>query len=123
MLNMKRIFSVIHQDNRGFTLVELLVVFALLAILSAIVIPNVAGLVGHGQTEAAEAELSIVQTAVDTMMAKEVISSVNVTAETANMSSFPTGNGLYPDYLRYAATKGTYSCVASGLVTQETTGY
>ena len=120
---MKPIFKAIHRDNGGFTLVELLVVFALLAILSAIVIPNVANLVGYGQTEGAATEKSIVQTAMDSMMAHQRMSSVTATAATDNMSAFPTGNVLYPDYLRFGTTKGTYSCDTTGKVTQATTGY
>ena len=120
---MKSFMKRINRDNKGFTLVELLVVIAILVILTAIVIPNVTGLAGYGQTQGAAAELSIVQTAMDTMMAKEGTSSVTVTAATANMSAFPTGNVLYPDYLRTETTKGTYSCVATGLVTQDTDGY
>ena len=56
-------------------------------------------------------------------MAKNSLTLVNATAATSNMSSFPTGNGLYPNYLRTAATKGTYTCSATGLVNQATTGY
>ena len=59
----------------------------------------------------------------DTMMARLRLSSVTATAATANMSSFPTGNPLYPDYLRTPVTKGAYSCSTTGLVTQATTGY
>jgi type IV pilus assembly protein PilA len=103
--------------------VELLIVVAILGILAAVVIPNITGLAGEGQTEAAKAELDTVQTAMDTMMAKLRLTSVTATAATANMSSFPTGHALYPDYLRTASTKGTYSCSTSGLVTQATTGY
>ena len=120
---MKRFLKRIHQDNRGFTLVELIVAIAILAILVAIVVPNVTGLIGYGQTEGANEEASIVQTAMDTMMAKESLASVTLTAATSNMSAFPTGNVLYPDYLRDSTTKGTYSCDATGLVTQESTGY
>ena len=120
---MKRSSLKTLRDSKGFTLVELLIVIAILGILTAVVLPNVSGLIGHGQTEGAKAELTTVQTAMDTMMAKDSVSSVNATSATSTMSAFPTGNALYPDYLRTATTKGTYSCSTTGLVTQETSGY
>ena len=120
---MKKLRKWMNRDSKGFTLIELLIVIAILGVLAAIVLPNVTGLVGEGKTEAAAAELATVQIAIDIMMAKNTLTSVTATSATANMSSFPTGNALYPDYLRLATTKGTYSCSTTGLVTQATTGY
>lgn len=118
---MPKLLKRINRDSKGFTLVELLIVVAILGVLSAVVLPNVTGLVGEGQTEAAKAELVTVQTAVDTMMAKEGITSgLECTTSTATMSSFPAaGHPLYPNYLRMATTSENYTCSDTGLVTQQ----
>jgi prepilin-type N-terminal cleavage/methylation domain-containing protein len=118
-----------NRGEKGFTLVELLIVFTLLGVLAAIMIPNVSGLVGYGQTQAAEAEKSIIQTAMDTMMAKENVSSVvavDVSAATANMSDFTSDHPLFggaTNYVRFEMTTGNYSCTSDGTVSQELTGY
>jgi len=123
---MNRIVKRHRRGEKGFTLVELLIVFTLLAVLAAIMIPNVSGFVQYGQTQSAAAEKSVIQTAMDAKMAKENITSVNATATATNdMSIFPTGDTypLYPNYLRFATSKGTYTNTSTGLVSQNTTGY
>jgi type IV pilus assembly protein PilA len=120
---MRSYWKTLKHDNRGFTLVELLIVVAILGVLAAVVVPNFTGLSGEGETEAAKAELVTVQTAMDTMMAKTGLTAVTGTTATNDMSAFPTGNPLYPTYLRTETTTGTYSCSTTGLVTQATTGY
>jgi type IV pilus assembly protein PilA len=121
---MKSLFRKMHKGEKGFTLVEVLVVFTLLAVLSAIMIPNITRFIGYGHTSAASQELSVIQTAMDAMMAEQNISTVTLTAETNDMAAFPTGNVLWPDYLRGDQySTGNYSCDTTGAVVQENPGY
>jgi len=115
---MKGLIKKIRQDNGGFTLIELVIVIAILGILMAIALPNFAGITNRGETAANKAELATVQTAMDVMMAQLIMSSVNATTTTTDMSAFPTGYPLYPNYLRSATTSENYSCDGTGLVTQ-----
>jgi type IV pilus assembly protein PilA len=82
-----------EKDEYGFTLVELLIVVAILGVLAAVVIPNVGRFIGRGETEAAETEFKEVQSAVVAMMVDNQLSSLpNPVLEpnaTNNMGAFP----------------------------------
>ncbi len=106
-----------RRGEGGFTLVELLIVVAILAVLVAVVLPNFTGLLGSSKTTAADAENVIVQTAVDARMAAESMATYDpvVATGTDNMTTL----GLYPDYMRSQTTNCSYTVDASGTVAQE----
>ncbi|MGD9117758.1 MAG: prepilin-type N-terminal cleavage/methylation domain-containing protein [Dehalococcoidia bacterium] len=73
---MNKILKKFHSRQKGFTLIELLVVIAIIAILAAIIVPNVGGYIGSGQTAADNSELALVQNAVAATMAGAAVESL-----------------------------------------------
>jgi prepilin-type N-terminal cleavage/methylation domain-containing protein len=65
-------------------------------------------------------EHRIIQTAMDLMMVDHELQSVNRTSSTSDMSDFPSGCHLYPEYVREATSQYQYQCDSSGEVTQVT---
>ncbi len=66
---MKYMVSQLRKSEKGFTLVELLVVVGIIVALAAVIIPNVSRFTGKGNEGALSAEAENVQAAMDTMMA------------------------------------------------------
>ncbi len=102
-------------DNKGFTLVELIVVLVILAILAAILVPALLGYIdrargsqlllnGKSVLTAAQAEASNAygtakgKDTIKTKMTKEVCEKVAATADTPNGSGAVFGTGVDPAY-------------------------
>ena len=93
MQHLMRRFNRIHRGEKGLTLIELIVVVAILGILAAIIVPNVASWIGEGKDEAARTELYDVQLAMTAVMAKANIATVTPLAGpgTNNLTGLPSG--------------------------------
>jgi prepilin-type N-terminal cleavage/methylation domain-containing protein len=113
------------RDERGFTLVELLIVVTILGILAAVVTTSLIGLTATAKTNACLEELRTVQTAMDALMAKNNLTTVTAVAapgsDTAVTTIIGGGEALSPGYVRQGQTKGAYYWSTAGLVAPSAT--
>ena len=108
------------HGQRGFTLVELLVVIGILAALAAVVVPNVGRFAGSGDQAANDTEGATVQAAMDLYMADTSSLTVAANALVETNDFVASTPALSPGYLRQNPTKCSYLWDVDGLVTQGT---
>jgi type IV pilus assembly protein PilA len=112
----KRFFRNFRRGQKGFTLVELLVVVAILGVLAAVAVPNVAKFVGSGKTQAALSEKVNVQTSVSTFMADKGYSYATQDG-TVGGTALTTAYLVTNSYLSQTP-HNTYTIASDGTVTQ-----
>ena len=119
---MKRLISRIAKGQGGFTLIEMIVVVGIIAVLAAVIVPNIGKFIGSGEAGAKNAEWESVQTAMNAMMADKaittVVASTTSSARTRSWSALPTGvnSAVLSLYLQSASTVYYYCWDVNGQV-------
>lgn len=109
LLNRRYIMKKMFKQDKGFTLIEILIAIALLAVIAAIVVPNVTGFLGRGQSEAYKTDKKVIQAAVDAYYTDPSTKSGGTrqypTYSGLGGSSFAgPGNGIYISFGKLATT-------------------
>jgi len=73
----------VGRDEKGFTLIEMLVVVGIIVALAAIVVPLVISFAGSGEEAAQAGEVETVQTAIQSLMVDNDLSSVTASVSGA----------------------------------------
>ena len=113
---LKNLVSRIGKGEKGFTLIEMLVVVGIIVSLAAVIVPAVVKFASEGETGAQAAERVAVQVAVDVMMADLRISTLTGNAVPAKLtdSTDLIGGQTLAGYLRDSTSKYCYTWDSTG---------
>ena len=113
------------RGQKGFTLIEMIVVVGIIAVLAAVIVPNMGKFIGQGESGAMNAENDGLQTAMNAMMAEQSISTVtalaNPSVSNQAWTALPAGTGAatLDAYLQAANTAYFYCWDGTGNITQQ----
>jgi len=118
----------LFKSQAGFTLIEMIVTVGIIALLAAVIIPNVGRFVGTGIQGAKDVELDHVEDAFELMMAETQATSVtphdnsNTSNATGLWTSLPVGGPNVLPLTGYLVSSNTvyYYCFdAAGIVSEQ----
>ena len=123
----KRRLGSVVRDQKGFTLIEMLVVVGIIVALAAIIVPLVIAFSGEGEKAGREGERETMQTSIQSMMVKNNLSAVTASDNTTNPKGKKltnTGTDFHAtfnlkDFMDQSASKYCYKWDTTGRVTYQ----
>jgi type IV pilus assembly protein PilA len=123
---LKKFINRVARGQKGFTLIEMIVVVGIIAVLAAVIVPNIGRFIGSGEEGAKAAEWEAVQTAMNAMMADTavtLITPVDLTdTAVSNWAAAPVEDATDPGaeflaaYLQEASTTYAYCFTSDGQI-------
>ena len=109
-----------RDNDKGFTLVELLIVIVILGILATVTVFAVGGVTSKGQKEVCRTDRATVETAADTFLAQYSLTAIPITGATGTptgvvLGATPVATLVASKMIKAASTSVTVA--ADGVVT------
>lgn len=116
------------EVQNGFTMIEMIVVVGIIALLTAVIVPNIGQFTGSGKDGAMAVEKYNVQEAFELMMAENQVTAItphdksNASTATASWNALPVGSSEVQPLIGYLVNSSTvyYYCYDDeGVVTEQ----